>query len=244
MLPRPNPVQLTSLVPAGTCLIGYRGSVAHGTYQVGRSKDVDIGGVMIAPLTYYFGLANYLGENKAGNGCFEEKCGDFDAVTYEIRRFVELCATGNPNTLPLLWMVENDHFYLKIDEIGRLLVENRTIFSSKRVFSSFTGMAAGQIGRAKNNKTPDFFRKAAHCIRMLRMCREFLTTGVLTVFRPDAADILSIKDGEWSTEKIEYSIDVLFDLCRIARDRSELPENPDMNAVNNLLIECIGRSRF
>lgn len=39
-------------------------------------------------------------------------------------------------------------------------------------------------------------KNAAHLIRLLRMCVEFLDTGTLVVKRPDAAELLSIKTGK------------------------------------------------
>ena len=39
-------------------------------------------------------------------------------------------------------------------------------------------------------------KNAAHLIRLLRMCKEFLATGEMIVFRPDAAELLDIKKGQ------------------------------------------------
>lgn len=235
---------LKNLVPKDTILLGYRGSVAHGMYVPGESKDIDLLGVMIAPLSHYYGLANYLGVNQRGNSCFERKDGEYDAITYEIRRFAELCASGNPNALPLLWL--ETEFYLKMDEIGHILTLNRAIFSSKRVFASFSGFALEQIKWYSEAFAPDeaYYRKASHAIRLLRMAVEFLETGVLQVWRQDSLDFLQIKRGLWTPGAIKLEAEALMKRAEIAETTSKLPEKPDMAAVDALLIECIGRSRY
>ena len=82
-------------------------------------------------------------------------------------------------------------------------------------------------------------KNAAHLIRLLRMCVEFMKTGSLTVKRPDAEELLSIKRGEWSLESIQNESARLFALAREERDKSALPEHPDRESANRLLISIL-----
>jgi hypothetical protein len=50
-------------VPFGTCLLGYRGSIAHGMYIPSSDQDsiddVDLMGIVIASEPHYFGLREW-----------------------------------------------------------------------------------------------------------------------------------------------------------------------------------------
>jgi hypothetical protein len=85
-------------------------------------------------------------------------------------------------------------------------------------------------------------KNAAHCIRLLRMCVEFLYTGSLVVYRPEEGDdqeLLAIKRGEWPLDKIKSHAEALFKLAREAKEASPLPNGPDKAAVEGLLIKTI-----
>lgn len=51
------------LIPEGTILLGYRGSIAHGMYlpsdHPNSIDDKDLLGVCVAPLDYYLGLQRF-----------------------------------------------------------------------------------------------------------------------------------------------------------------------------------------
>jgi uncharacterized protein len=82
-------------------------------------------------------------------------------------------------------------------------------------------------------------KNAAHCIRLLRMCIEFLATGAMTVYRPDASELLEIKRGEWPLDRVKAHATQLFEEAKAARDRSTLPERPDRAGVEQLLVRLI-----
>ena len=82
-------------------------------------------------------------------------------------------------------------------------------------------------------------KAAAHCIRLLRMGIEFLTTGELNVFRSDASQLLEIKKGLWTLEQVKKESDRLFVLANEAYVRSSLPAKPNVEKVNQLVIEVM-----
>lgn len=82
-------------------------------------------------------------------------------------------------------------------------------------------------------------KNAAHCVRLLRMAAEYLETGELTVFRPDAEELLEIKRGKWTLERIRSHAAELFEEMSKARDESPLPEGPDTERAERLLIEIV-----
>ena len=82
-------------------------------------------------------------------------------------------------------------------------------------------------------------KNAAHCIRLLRMAGEYLRTGTLTVYRPDAEELLDIKRGKWSLSRVKAHADELFAGMKAARDASPLPDEPDRERAEALLVRLI-----
>lgn len=78
-----------------------------------------------------------------------------------------------------------------------------------------------------------------HLVRLLRMCREILTEGLVHVRRPDAKELLAIRDGEWSYEKlIGWAEEQDADLMEVAKT-SPLPKGPDRVALDELCQEIV-----
>jgi predicted nucleotidyltransferase len=82
-------------------------------------------------------------------------------------------------------------------------------------------------------------KHAMHLVRLLRMAREILTTGQVIVKRPDAAELLEIRNGAWDfdrmvdwAEKEEAALDQL-------EANSPLPAKVDAEALDKLLTEII-----
>lgn len=82
-------------------------------------------------------------------------------------------------------------------------------------------------------------KNAAHCVRLLRMSIEFLETGEMTVFRPDAAELLAIRRGEWPIGRVKAHAAKLFEQAKAARNRSPLPERPDRDGAERLLVSLV-----
>ena len=85
-------------------------------------------------------------------------------------------------------------------------------------------------------------KNASHLIRLLRMAMEFLSTGELNVWRKDAPQLLEIKRGEWTLDKIKDESDRLFKLSEEAFLRSKLPVKPDYEKAEKLLINILKES--
>lgn len=82
-------------------------------------------------------------------------------------------------------------------------------------------------------------KNAAHLIRLLRMCIEFMNTGELLVQRPDAAELIDIKRGKWKLEQVKQLSEELFAQAKVARDKSPLPDEPDREGAEALLVKLI-----
>lgn len=83
-------------------------------------------------------------------------------------------------------------------------------------------------------------KNAAHLIRLLRMCVEFLATGEMQVYRAaDAESLKAIKRGEWPLEDVQSVAEALFTAAKEARDSSPLPYEPDFDAISQLTAEIV-----
>ncbi len=190
--------------PLDLILAGYRGSIAHGTYAPSTDPnsidDKDIMGIFVGNKQHYVGFEN--------REVYERKIGEWDAVFYEVRKFVRLLLKSNPNVLMMLWLPEK--YYIHKDERGKKLIENKKFFVSKDAYHSFVGYAHGQFHRMTNWKFEGYMgekrkqlvekygydtKNASHLIRLLKMGVEFLVEGELHVEREDATQLISIKKG-------------------------------------------------
>jgi hypothetical protein len=77
-------------------------------------------------------------------------------------------------------------------------------------------------------------KNAAHLIRLLRMGVEFLVEGELHVARADAENLLEIKRGEWTIDRVKEEAERLFKLAEEAYIRSSLPVKPDTTRAEAL----------
>lgn len=85
-------------------------------------------------------------------------------------------------------------------------------------------------------------KNLSHSIRLMRMAIEFMQTGELTVFRPDADELIDIKRGLWTLERGKTHADELFAQMKDARDKSTLPAEPDSAAVDKLLVDILSEA--
>jgi predicted nucleotidyltransferase len=82
-------------------------------------------------------------------------------------------------------------------------------------------------------------KHAMHLVRLLRMCREILTTGKVIVKRPDAAELLEIRRGAWAYEElVEWSERQDAELQVIAAE-SKLPKAPDIERIDRELVAIV-----
>lgn len=234
---------------AWSVLMCFRGSIAHGTYQVPKdptsTDDKDVLSICVPPPRFTMTLMSY-----GGRGTREIKRDEWDIVIYDIRKALNLLSQGNPNILQVLWTHPRHH--LNVTPAGDLLLSNTHLFTGKHVYKPFTGYARAQLNKMergayqgymgeKRKALVDQFgydtKKAAHLVRLLRTGIEFLSTGYMNVERSDARELLAIKRGEWKIERVQKEADRLFAKIEDALIHSKLPEWPDRENINRLCFE-------
>jgi len=81
-------------------------------------------------------------------------------------------------------------------------------------------------------------KHAYHLVRLLRMGKEILTTGEVIVKRPDAEELLAIRNGAWSYDKIvEWAETQEKELEPLYQSSTVLPHKPDIKKLQQLCVE-------
>jgi hypothetical protein len=140
-LPDLSKDQAAELLPDGIILLGYRGSIAHNMYipssDPNSIDDRDLMGVFVAPIEHYIGFGR--------DDVKERFIGEWDVVSYEVRKYIRLLTKCNPNVLSLLWL-SSDHIIFE-HPLGAKLRANKQIFVTRAAYHSFVGYAQGQFKR-------------------------------------------------------------------------------------------------
>jgi len=235
----------------------FRGSVAHGTYLPGSDPysvdDIDLIGCCYGGLDHYFGLEDW-GSRGTRELRVEVNGTLYDCVYYELRKFLRLLAQANPNVLASLWM--EPEYYPCFSPEAEILLHCRRLFLTQQAYHSFVGYAYSQLKGVTRNKFSGYMgekrkalvkkfgydvKHASHLIRLLRMGVELFRDGRLTVFRPDAEELIEIKRGGWSLERVQQEANRLAKELEYYKERSTLPERPDYHAINVLSRHLLAR---
>ena len=234
-------------------LEGYRGSITHGTYIPSEDSnsidDIDTIGIFVAPMSYYCGLGDI--KDRAFDTA-EVMEGKYDRVYYDIKKFIRLLLQGNPNVVSLLWL--NPKHYITRTRYGDKLLDNRELSVSKQAFHRFAGYARGQMHKMCHSKCEGYMgekrkkivakygydlKNAAHLIRLLHMCIDFLETGRYVVERPEKDKLIDIKTGKWKLHEVKEEAERLFKLADEKFEKCALPDYPKWDVAEELLIEII-----
>lgn len=236
-------------------LAGFRGSESHGTSLFEgdmATDDVDVFAVTVQPPEWYLGLPGY---SNAARQVHETAGDTLDIVAYDVRKFFSLLTKGNPNVHVFLWL-KPEHYLWNTLPGGRI-ISHRRIFLSTSCLDALCGYATAQFKKmggdqkyagymgAKRKAQVDRFgydvKNAAHCIRLLHMGIELCTEGTMHSWRPDAerAELMAIKRGEWPLDAVKKRADELWAHYRAVEPDAGLPDWPDHDAINALLLETI-----
>ncbi|MDE6208249.1 MAG: nucleotidyltransferase domain-containing protein [Lachnospiraceae bacterium] len=117
-------------------LMGLGGSYAYGTNN--ENSDIDFRGITLNLPSDLLGLTEF--------EQYEDE--NTDTVIYSFNKIVRLLLECNPNTIELLGLDEEQ--YLIKTVLGQELLNNKSLFLSKRAAKSFGGYASAQLRRLQN----------------------------------------------------------------------------------------------
>jgi predicted nucleotidyltransferase len=222
------------------------GSELHGA-KVQGTDDLDIYGVYIEPPEMVLGLDSmpHFVWSTAGN---ERRNGpkDIDITLYSLKKWAGLACKGNPTALHFLFTKGSLG-----SEIWSEILTRRDVFLSRACVPQFLGFAdaqlkrmTGQLGRGKKGQRPELEEKygydvksGMHVLRLLYECRELVSTGKITLPRPERDLLIRARTGKYSMDKVLAMAHKLFAECAEAAGHSSLPEKVDRTAVSKLLAE-------
>jgi len=221
------------------------GSQLHGAKLQGRD-DTDWYGVFIEPPERAIGLDSYehyvftTGGKPGGN-----EPHDVDVCLYSLRKCALLAAKGNPSVL---------HFLFAKAEWKLRVWENFAFdpapFLAKSHIKAFLGFANDQLRQLLNKKSRDVNRTklaekygydtkfAMHLIRLYGEGRELMEHGRITLPRPDADFLVSIRHGKFKLNEIEQLAQEMEQAALAASQRSSLPERVDRTEISRRIVRA------
>jgi predicted nucleotidyltransferase len=190
-------------------LLVIRGSHAHGTNI--ETSDIDYSGVFVQPIEDILGF-NYTEQINDDKN---------DIVLYEIKRFLELLSSNNPNILELLNTPEDCIIYK--DPFFDEILNNKDKFITKLCAKSFGGYAVSQIKKATSQNKKQNWEKDK-------------------VTRKDVLDFVYVIEGSKSIPWKKWNSDKDFEekFCGVVN----VPNTKDVYAVyfDNVAYNCFGDS--
>jgi predicted nucleotidyltransferase len=169
---------------------------------------------------------------------------DVDITLYSLKKWAGLACKGNPTALHFLFTKSAVRSNVWAD-----ILANREVFLSRSCVPQFLGFAdaqlkrmTGKMGRGKKGQRPELEEKygydvkaGMHVLRLLYECQELVSTGRITLPRPERDLLIRARTGKYSMDKILAMSQKLFSECEKATKASSLPERVDRTAVSRLL---------
>jgi predicted nucleotidyltransferase len=224
------------------------GSDLHGAQLVSRHDD-DWFGIYVEPPSMVIGLRDYPHYVWSTAGDTKRNVpGDMDICLYSLRKWAKLASGGNPTCLSYLFAPNTLEFTALWDEV----VKNRGLFLSKVSAEQFRGFALaqrqrymGERGQGKHGQRPEleerfgFDTKAAmHVMRLIGEGIELMTTGRITLPRPDKNWLIAIRKGELgSLNQVKLYAEEGFKKLDAARRASRLPLDVDRPPISRLIAD-------
>jgi predicted nucleotidyltransferase len=186
-------------IPRHTIYSCLSGSTAYGTNT--PTSDIDMKGIVVPPDNYVLGLREFeQAENKVN-----------DAVFYSLRKFFTLAYKNGPHAIEMLFT--DDRHKKIVTPLMTTILQHRHKFLSNQLQYSLGGYAFAQLKQMRT-KTKNLtgrvaliekygydVKMASHAIRLYRMGREAMLTGDLQVLRPDATELLEIRNGKYTYDE-------------------------------------------
>lgn len=225
------------------------GSNLHGAKLPGKN-DLDIYGIFIEPKINLYGLTPFdhyvTSTSEEGERNTPE---DTDLTLYSLKRWAGLALRGNPTALSFLFtksMAPNSWMWngyysdcMKYAVLAKSAAKHYTGFVNAQM-----ARLLGEKGLGKHGQRPELgnqhgydTKAAMHAVRLLGEGRELLETGHITFPRPNVEELLNIRQGALSLDRVSKTVSQMIGELEDAMLKSPLPDLPDRDRVNALLVE-------
>ena len=206
------------------CVVGSR---AYGLDDA--DSDTDRRGVYLPPADIHwslFGVPEQL-ENP-----------DTEETYWELQKFITLALKANPNVLECLYTPDVEH----ATPLARELLAMRQVFLSRMVYQTYNGYVLSQFKKLQadiRNRGAVKWKHVMHLIRLLLAGVTVLREGFVPVRVGEHRDrLLAIKRGEVAWDEVEawrLELHRQFDAAAV---NTTLPERPDYERANDLLVRA------
>lgn len=206
------------------CIVGSR---AYGLEN--EDSDYDRRGVYLPPADLHWSL--YGVPEQLENQETEE-------VYWEMQKFLMLALKANPNILECLYTPLVEH----ATDLAREMLAMRERFLSKMVYQTYNGYVMSQFKKLQadlRNRGEVKWKHVMHLIRLLLAGITVLREGYVPVAVGEHREtLLAIKRGELSFLEADLWRLELHKQFDAAVESTKLPDRPDYEAANALLIKA------
>lgn len=228
--------------------IGYRGSIATGTFT-DQTDDVDLWRLRVGSIRDYILETPHQRMKTIQTEDVIDGV-TWDVVTYELWHFFSLLVKGNPNMIMLL-MLSDDFIIQKYPLWHVIKGQQRHFLAVEPFYKSVTGFVKSQMDRIDNPGKPggkpaklvEAFgyntHMASHVLRWAYMAKEYLETGCFEVDRSfvDSDDLIEVKNGKVSRlifdMRLKYAMEDLEKVYKAGK--FPIPLEPNMAEIDHLL---------
>ncbi|WP_441112185.1 DNA polymerase beta superfamily protein [Nonomuraea sp. ZG12] len=172
---------------------------------------------------------------------------DGSLTMHELCRFATLALEADPAASELLWL---DSYTVRTEE-GRALIDIREAFlAAPRVREAYANAALRSFRRVSSSPHEDrdefsgddalaerTVRHARSCVRLLRQGRALLTTGRLVIDMSEQREDVFAAGRLATLNPKAFSTFVNKELAALGSIESGLPDSPDTERVNAVLVE-------
>jgi predicted nucleotidyltransferase len=204
------------------CIVGSR---AYGLDH--DSSDIDMRGIYLPPADIQWSL----------QGAPEQlEQGETDECYWELQKFIGLALKANPNILECLYTPLVEY----ASPIAHQLLAERSIFLSHLIYQTYNGYVLSQFKKLEQDVRTTGSLKWKHAMHLIRL----LLSGI-TVFREGFVPVrvethrdqlLAIRHGKLPWEEVNVWRLSLHKEFEAAFSATRLPERPDYERANTLLI--------
>ena len=204
---------------------------SHAFGLASENSDTDVRGIFLPPARLHWSMYK-LPEQ------IEFKNESDDEVFWELEKFIKLALKANPNILETLWTPK----VIASSKISDRLRESRQAFLSNHVYKTYSGYVLSQFRRMKNSVESKGTYKPKHAMHLIRLLHSgigALRTGEIMIDVSQHRDqLLTIKSGALKFEEVRKLALELDKQFQTAFENTQLPDQPDFETVNNILIEA------
>ena len=182
-----------------------------------------------------------------------------DGFLWDVSKFTRMAVKANTNALDTLFATEEN--VLECNDVGELFREHRRKFlSTHALYNVLKGYALSELDMATGRKKPGdvgakrrlqvekfgySLKNAHHCLRLLWSGIYAFATGEFKTHwannDPQWKTLMGLKLGEYTLSEFENEHQQALDEFERWSDHSVLPQEPDLDFINELLCYVVGR---